>query len=89
MVGKDLGGRQVAERLLAFINASDTQFHAAFEASKRLLGAGFTQLSERQPWQLEKGGKVGDPAQWPGDVRLSLCEKHVWEAYWLWKARGA
>ena len=61
MVGKDLGGRQVAERLLAFINASDTQFHAVFEASKRLLGAGFTQLSERQPWKLEKGGKVGDP----------------------------
>jgi hypothetical protein len=56
MLTKD--GKQIAEKLLSFINASDTQFHAVYEASKRLLSAGFTQLSERQPWQIKPGGKA-------------------------------
>lgn len=55
---KDLSSsRQIAERLLAFINAADTQFHAVSEATKRLVQAGFTHLSERQPWDLQAGGK--------------------------------
>ena len=59
MTGSEMATpRQIAERLLAFINASHTQFHAVAEASKRLLAAGFTQLSERQPWAgLQPGGR--------------------------------
>lgn len=57
MSANDMASRQIAEKLLAFINASDTQFHAVFEASKKLVSAGFTQLSERQPWKIEAGGK--------------------------------
>lgn len=37
--------------------APEPQFHAVWEASKRLVSAGFTQLSERQPWSLKPGGR--------------------------------
>lgn len=48
----------VASDLLAYLNASVTEFHAVEEARQRLLAAGFTQLSERQGWDgLQKGGR--------------------------------
>ena len=46
-----------AQELLTFLNASVTEFHAAEEATKRLLAAGFTQLSERQAWSVQAGGR--------------------------------
>ncbi|KAL4425327.1 hypothetical protein ABPG75_009343 [Micractinium tetrahymenae] len=48
----------IASDLLAYLNASVTEFHAVEEARQRLLAAGFTQLSERQGWEgLQKGGR--------------------------------
>lgn len=41
---------EIAERLLDFMNASHTQFHAVAEAAKRLDAAGFLQLKEREAW---------------------------------------
>ena len=48
----------IAADLLSYLNASVTEFHAVEEARQRLLAAGFTQLSERAPWEgLERGGR--------------------------------
>lgn len=48
---------EIAERLLAFMNASHTQFHAVAEAAKRLDDAGFQQLKEREAWDdIRPGG---------------------------------
>eukprot|EP00873_Tetraselmis_striata_P018201 jgi/Tetstr1/438465/TSEL_027020.t1 len=46
-----------AARMLDFINASWTAYHAVDEASKRLLAAGYTKLSERDEWSLQPGGR--------------------------------
>lgn len=43
-------GKEVAEKLVSFINYSWTPFHAVEEASRRLIAVGFTPISEREPW---------------------------------------
>ncbi|CAM6082198.1 unnamed protein product [Calypogeia fissa] len=52
-----MGKGTVAEELVEFINASPTAFHAVRESKARLSEAGFAQLSERETWKLELGGK--------------------------------
>ncbi|KXZ51565.1 hypothetical protein GPECTOR_12g528 [Gonium pectorale] len=47
-------GKEHAEKLLAFINYAWTPFHAVEEASRRLIAAGFTPISEREPWYAVK-----------------------------------
>lgn len=42
--------------LIEFIAASPTPFHAVATMRERLQTAGFTVLSEQQPWQLKPGG---------------------------------
>ena len=41
--------------LLSFLEESPTAFHAADAVRTRLLAAGYIQLEESAPWQLEKG----------------------------------
>lgn len=43
-------GKEHAQKLLDFINYSWTPFHAVDEAARRLTAAGFTRISEREPW---------------------------------------
>ena len=42
-------------RMLAFIDASPSPFHACAQAAERLEGAGFTELSESDTWAAEPG----------------------------------
>ena len=44
-------------RLLRFIDASPTPFHAAENLASELEAAGYARLSEEEPWTLEPGGK--------------------------------
>lgn len=43
--------------LLDFIDASPSCYHAVQGLANRLMAAGFTELSEAQPWQLVPGGR--------------------------------
>lgn len=43
--------------LAEFITASPTPYHAAAEAARRLTAAGFTQVSETEPWPTGSGGR--------------------------------
>lgn len=43
--------------LRAFVDVSPTPFHAVAEMTRRLSEAGFTELDERERWELHPGGK--------------------------------
>lgn len=43
--------------LLAFIDSCPTPYHAVAESSRRLRAAGFSELDERDAWQIEPGAK--------------------------------
>jgi len=45
------------ERLLAFLDASPSVYHAAANIENELKNAGYTQLHEGQKWELVPGGK--------------------------------
>jgi aspartyl aminopeptidase len=47
-----------ANDLLHYIDASPTPYHAVRETARRLAGAGYRQLDEREPWSLKAGDKV-------------------------------
>lgn len=42
---------------LAFLNGSNSRFHASVQIQSRLQAAGFIPLDEKQPFKLKKGGK--------------------------------
>jgi len=46
-----------AERLLAFVDAAPSPYHAVDAAKTRLLAAGYRHLDERAAWTLERGGR--------------------------------
>ena len=46
-----------AKGLIDFIHASPSPYHVVDVCRKRLIGAGFTELSEKQSWNVIKGGK--------------------------------
>jgi aspartyl aminopeptidase len=46
-----------AEGLVSYLNASPTPFHSVAESVRRLRAAGFVELSERQPWAVQRGGR--------------------------------
>lgn len=57
---------QYAEDFVSFVNSSPTPYHAVNSAKRRLLDAGFVELSERETWRsaqlgvsksVQKGGK--------------------------------
>ncbi|MEW5302062.1 MAG: hypothetical protein WDW36_004872 [Sanguina aurantia] len=50
-------GRQQGLALLDYINNSWTPYHAVDQTSKRLLAAGFQQISERDQWKIKAGGR--------------------------------
>ena len=47
-----------AEDLLAYVTASPTPWHAVAETTRRLLAAGFRELSEGDAWRVAPGDKV-------------------------------
>ena len=47
----------INERLLAFIAASPTAFHACQNLAERLRGEGYTEVLEQEDWALQPGGK--------------------------------
>ena len=47
----------VSTALIDFLNTSCTAFHVIENVKNRLVSAGFTQLSEGEKWNVEKGGK--------------------------------
>ncbi len=49
--------RIAARDLCAFIDASPTPFHAVAEVVRRLVQAGFSEISEREPFELRPGDK--------------------------------
>ena len=49
--------RDRAADMLAFINASPTQFHAVANAAARLDAAGFVRIAETDAWALAPGGR--------------------------------
>ena len=49
--------RENAEKLLNFIDKSPTAFHVIKNMKAELEEAGFTELKEKDRWQIEKGGK--------------------------------
>ena len=44
------------EKLLAFLDASPSVYHATENIAKELKNAGYTRLSEAQKWELTPGG---------------------------------
>lgn len=49
--------KTINERLLAFLSASPTAFHACRNLAKRLTGEGYAELREQEEWELHSGGK--------------------------------
>ncbi|KAI3434924.1 hypothetical protein D9Q98_002978 [Chlorella vulgaris] len=49
--------QKIATDMLSFLNAGLTEFHAVDAAVQRLKAAGFTELSERQGWEVQRGGR--------------------------------
>lgn len=52
------GGPDPVRDLLDFIDASPTPWHAVAECARRLEGAGYRALDERDPWALGPGDRV-------------------------------
>ncbi|KAK0206514.1 peptidase M18 [Desarmillaria ectypa] len=82
---------ETATRLLAFLNASPTPFHAVHNAAVRLETAGFRKLRELDNWdkEIKAGGKYYFirnqaalvaftlPPQWQYGTGLSIIATHV------------
>ncbi|GAA4284318.1 M18 family aminopeptidase [Brevibacterium daeguense] len=51
------GSGAIAADLAAFVHESPSSYHAAATARSRLLAAGFSELDERQSWELAAGGR--------------------------------
>ncbi len=49
--------RQIVKKLIDYISASPTQFHAVESLANTLRENGFTELREKDCWNLKKGGK--------------------------------
>src|SRR5690606_29392651 len=50
-------GVAAAKRMLGFIDASPTPYHAAANVARQLKEDGFAPLSETEPWTLEPGDR--------------------------------
>lgn len=49
--------QEITRRLLVFLDASPSCYHAAANVAEALLQAGYTRLYEGEPWQLAEGGR--------------------------------
>jgi len=84
-------GPEAATRLLSFVNASPTPFHAVQTAALRLEKAGFRKIRERDDWEkdLKDGGKFyitrnqsciiafTVPKKWNPGTGVSIVATHV------------
>ncbi|KAE9410368.1 aspartyl aminopeptidase [Gymnopus androsaceus JB14] len=80
---------KAAERLLNFVNASPTPFHAVQNAAQRLEKAGFSKLKEADSWDIKAGGKYyytrnqstfiafTTSSNWKQGAGLSIVATHV------------
>ena len=66
----------VASDLVAYLNASWTAFHACAESAKMLTAAGYTRLSERDEWDLKRGGKYFFTRNASSVVAFAVGEKY-------------
>jgi aspartyl aminopeptidase len=62
---------------LSFLNASPTAFHAVDESKRRLLKAGYEQISERDDWKLEAGKKYFFTRNYSTIVAFAIGHKYV------------
>lgn len=53
-----MASTELADDLLAFIDAGASSFHAVAEMAQRLEAAGFVRLDEREPWELTAGDRA-------------------------------
>ncbi|KAI0693785.1 aspartyl aminopeptidase [Cytidiella melzeri] len=84
-------GPEAASRLISFINASPTPFHAVRTAALRLEKAGFRKIKETDQWEddLRPGGKYyftrnqaailafALPQNWKAGAGLSIIATHI------------
>ena len=49
--------KKLAKELLSFIDNSPTAFHASKTVVDYVKNAGYVELSEKDTWKIEKGGK--------------------------------
>lgn len=80
---------EAAKRLLTFINASPTPFHAVQNAAIRLEAAGFRKIRETDDWDLQPQGKYyytrnqtsliafTTPSNWRPGTGVSIVATHV------------
>ncbi|KAF8484954.1 aspartyl aminopeptidase [Russula ochroleuca] len=80
---------EAATRLLQFVNASPTPFHAVHNAALRLEKAGFTKIREKDDWEIKTGGKYyltrnqssllafTIPQNWQPGAGVSIVGTHV------------
>ncbi len=77
----------VADELLAFVDASPSPFHACAEVARRLELHGFRRLAEREHWRAEPGGcyvlRAGSlvawhaPAGWKPEAGFRILGAHT------------
>ncbi|EIM88573.1 aspartyl aminopeptidase [Stereum hirsutum FP-91666 SS1] len=82
-------GPEAATRLLSFVNASPTPYHAVHNAATKLEKAGFTKVRERDDWNVKPGGKYyftrnqasllafTIPQKWQPGTGVSIVATHV------------
>ncbi|CBZ50211.1 hypothetical protein NCLIV_006860 [Neospora caninum Liverpool] len=51
------GGRKYGANFLSFVNETGSPYHSVLAVQRRLLASGFSQLDEREKWDLRLGGK--------------------------------
>lgn len=64
--------------LKCFLADSPTPFHAVEQMSKRLQAAGYQELDESEPWQLQKGGRYFVIRNGSSIVAWSLPKQRSW-----------
>ncbi|GAX84190.1 hypothetical protein CEUSTIGMA_g11613.t1 [Chlamydomonas eustigma] len=66
----------LAKDLVTFCNYAWTPYHAVEEASRRLFEAGFQHISERDVWQIQRGGKYFFTRNFSTIVAFAVGEKY-------------
>mgnify|MGYP003886652687 CR=1 FL=1 len=65
-----------AQGMVDFLNAACSNFHAVAEAKRRLVEAGYQELSERSVWSLKAGGKYFFSRNASALVAFAIGEKY-------------
>ncbi|XP_035541354.1 probable aspartyl aminopeptidase isoform X1 [Juglans regia] len=70
-------GESIVGDLLDYLNESWTQFHAAAEAKRQLIDAGFHLLNETDEWDLKPGGRYFFTRNMSCLVAFAIGEKYA------------